>query len=340
MKQQGTGSAKWLVSAIAVLALLFTNVTNPASAEPIVIKFNHVVPESSPKGQAAARFAEIANERLDGRVDVQVFPAAQLYDEDAASDALILGDLHMTAPTLAKTLPFTKKLQVFELPFLFEDVDAVDRFQRSDAGLALLDSMLDRGVKGLRYGREGMKQLHATNRPLRLPSDAAGLKFRIMPSDVLVAQFQAVGANPQKMAFSEVYHGLVTGVIDGHENTWTLIHSMKFHEAGGYITESDHGVLDYVVLTNDAFWSGLPDDIRDELETIMAEVGEWEYEQARIQTTEDRQSVIDSGLVEIIELTSEERQAWLDAMLPVWEQYEEEIGRETIDAAAAANNGH
>lgn len=310
--------------------------TDAAAQNPIIIKYNHVVPENTPKGKAATRFAELANKRLAGKVKVQVFPNAQLYEEDAASQALILGDIQITAPSIAKTGIFTKKLQVFDLPFLFDDVEAVDRFQESKTGQKLLDSMLGKGIKGLAFGREGMKQLQA-KKPLRVPSDAQGLKFRIMASDVLAAQIQAVGGSPQKMAFAEVYNSLQTGVIDAHENTWSLIWSKKFFEVADYITESNHGVLDYVVLTNAKFWSGLPADIRTELESIMKEVMKLQYEEAAKETAIDREKVLATGQVELIQLTPEERAKWREAMQPVWKRFEDEIGKDVIDAALSSN---
>ncbi|MCX5909871.1 MAG: TRAP transporter substrate-binding protein DctP, partial [Deltaproteobacteria bacterium] len=156
---------------------MFLTVAAAQAASPILIKYDHVVPEATPKGQAALKFAEIVNKKLKGKVKVQVFPTAQLYEEDAAFQALLLGALQITAPTLAKCYQYTKKLQVFDLPFLFDNVAAVDCFQNGAMGKKLLDSMLDKGLKGLSFGREGMKYLQA-NKPLRRPEDAKGLKFR------------------------------------------------------------------------------------------------------------------------------------------------------------------
>jgi C4-dicarboxylate-binding protein DctP len=321
---------------LVVVALVFMATPDARADSPILIKYNHVVPEATPKGKAAARFAELVEKRLGGRVKVQVFPNAQLYDEDAAFQALLMGDLQITAPTLAKCYRYTKTLQVFDLPFLFNDIDAVDCFQNSAAGKKLLDSMVDKGFKGLSFGREGMKYLNC-KKPLRRPEDARGLKFRIMPSDVLAAQFEAVGAVPQKLAFSEVYNALQTGVIDGHENTWSLIYTKKFYEVCKYFTVSDHGVLDYIIITNAKFWNGLPKDIRVELEAIMAEVMKEEYKLAAEQTEADLKAIKAAGKNEFIELTPDEKAAWRKAMLPVWKKFEPEIGKDLIDAAAACN---
>jgi C4-dicarboxylate-binding protein DctP len=306
-----------------------------ASAE-IVIKFSHVVAESTPKGQGALLFKKLAEERLPGQVKVEVYPNSQLFGDAKEMEALALGDVQIIAPSLSKFDKFTKQLQVFDLPFLFDDIAAVDRFQQSDDGRELLSSMEDLGYLGLGYWHNGMKQLSA-NKPLRTPADAAGLKFRIQASDVLLAQFEALHANPQKMAFAEVYQALQVGTVDGQENTWSNIYTQKFFEVQPYITQTNHGVIDYMVVTNSEFWNGLPDDIRTELATIMDEVTAEVNTLAENLNQQDKQKIIDSGRSEIIPLTPEERAEWVNAMQPVWDQFRDDIGQDLIDAANSAN---
>jgi C4-dicarboxylate-binding protein DctP len=203
-----------------------------------VIKFSHVVAENTPKGQAALKFKELAEKKLPGKVTVQVFPSSQLFGDAKELEALLLGDVQFIAPSLSKFDRYTKKLQVFDLPFLFEDVDAVDRFQSGAQGKALLESMKSRGLLGLAYWHNGMKELSTNKDMLKRPEDVKGLKFRIQASDVLEAQFRQLGANPQKMAFSEVYQALQTGVVDGQENTWSNIYSQKFFEVQKTVAET------------------------------------------------------------------------------------------------------
>jgi C4-dicarboxylate-binding protein DctP len=205
-----------------------------------VIKFSHVVTEQTPKGKAAKAFADRVNSELDGEVCVEVYPNTQLYNDDKVLQAMLLGDVQMAAPSLSKFEQYTLQYRIFDLPFLFDDIESVDRFQQSETGQAMLAAMEDKGLKGLGYWHNGMKQLSA-NKPLLEPADAEGLKFRIQESDVLEAQFEALGANPQKMAFSEVYLALQQGVVDGQENTWSNILTQKFHEVQDGITEPTTG---------------------------------------------------------------------------------------------------
>jgi C4-dicarboxylate-binding protein DctP len=237
----------------------------------IVIKFPHIVAPGTPKGQGAERLRQLIGERLGDRVVMEVYPSAQLMNEDDAIEMLAFGEVQMIAPSLSKFDRLTRKFQVFDLPFLFPDLEAVERFQQSPVGQELLGELSHKGFLGLAYWHNGMKQFGGPV-PMRRPEDASGLKFRIMESDVLEAQILAMGANPQKMAFSEVYQALQTGAIDAQENTWSNNYSQKFFEVQPYFTESNHGYLGYLLTVNPGQWRKLPEDVRLELEAIIAEV--------------------------------------------------------------------
>jgi C4-dicarboxylate-binding protein DctP len=309
-----------------------------ASAQaPIVIKFSHVVAEQTPKGQGAMKFKELAEKKFPGRVQVQVFPSSQLFGDAKELEALLLGDVQFIAPSLSKFDRYTKKIAVFDLPFLFDNIEAVDRFQSGAQGQALLSSMTGRGLLGLGYWHNGMKQLSTNKDKLTRPEDVKGLKFRIQASDVLEAQFRALGANPQKMAFAEVYQALQTGVVDGQENTWSNIYSQKFHEVQKTIAESNHGVIDYMIVTNVKWWEGLPVDIRTGLTEAMTQATAHANKLAADINQADRKKIADAGKAKIQTLSKEDVAAWRKAMEPVWKKFEPNIGRDLIDGAMKSN---
>lgn len=302
----------------------------------ILIKFTHVTAPATPKGRTAERFKRLVEERLAGRVKVEVFPSSQLMNDDDAIDALAFGEIQMIAPAISKFDRLTNKFQIYDLPFLFPDIESVERFQSTTEGLSLLNVLEDRGILGLAIWHNGMKQFGAPV-PLKRPQDARGLKFRIMESDVIEAQILQLGGNPQKMAFGEVYQALQTGAVDAQENTWSNIYSSKFYEVQDYLMETNHGYLGYLVAVNTEFWKGLPEDIRLELEEIIREVTRWNNEQAVIINRQDKQKIIESGQSQVIELSPDELASWREAMRPVWEKFEDNIGPEIIRAALAAS---
>jgi C4-dicarboxylate-binding protein DctP len=281
-------------------------------------------------------FKKLAEERLPGQVKVEVYPNSSLFGDGKEMEALLLGDVQLLAPSLAKFEHYSKPIQIFDLPFLFDDIDAVDRFQQSPQGQALLKSMEGKGLTGLGYWHNGMKQLSA-NKALHEPKDARGLKFRVQASAVLDEQFKALRAAPRKMSFAEVYQGLQTGVVNGTENTWSNYESQNVYEVQKFFTESNHGAIDYMVITNTKFWNSLPPEIRTTLDEVMAEVTVEVNKQAEKLNQDSRQKIADSGNSEIITLTPEQREMWREAMRPVWKKFEGAIGPDVIQAAELAN---
>lgn len=325
--------------ALATAAALTVSAAVVQAGE-VVIKFSHVVAENTPKGQMADKFKELveANDKLKGKIKVEVYPNSQLFGDNKVLEAMLLGDVQLAAPALSKFKKYTKELQLYDLPFLFKDMEAVERFQQGENGQAMLRSLEDKGLIGLGYIHNGMKQLSSSS-PLKVPDDAKEQKFRIMSSDVLVAQFEAVDAVPVKKPFSEVFTLLQTKAIDGQENTWSNIYSKKFFEVQPYITESNHGLLDYMVVTSKEFWGGLDEDVRTEVQAALDEAILLGNKVAAEKAENDKKSIAESGRSKIISLTDEERQQWVDVMKPVWDQFKDEVGAENLEAAIKANEG-
>lgn len=317
--------------------LLFTGIPS-AAAKPIKIRFSHVVAEQTPKGQAAIMFAKLANERLAGKVEVQVFPNSQLYTDNNVLDALVTGGVEMAAPSTSKFTSWVPELQIFDLPFLFKNSKVLYATMDGKVGQKMYKLLNRKGMLGLTIWDNGYKQIGNNVREIRTPADAAGIKYRIMSSKVLEAQFNTVKGNPVVMPFAEVYSALEQGVIDGQENTWSNIYSKKFNEVQKYITETDHGYLGYLVVTNQKFWDYLPADIRTELEKIMAETTAWIRENATRINMEDKQKIIDAGFTKVTILTDAEKDAFRAAFKPVHDQFRDVIGGDLIDEVYNLNS--
>ena len=315
--------------ACAALAALLAG--GPAGAQqPIVIKFSHVAAPDTPKGQAANEFKRLAEERTKGRVKVEVYPNSMLFKDAEELDALKLGSVQMLAPVPGKFGPAgIPEFEVFDLPYLFPDIEAVHRAYKSKAAANLMKKLEPNGMIGLAFWDNGFRVMSA-NRPIHVPADMKGLKMRINSSKVNAAIMKSVGALPQTLAFSEVYQGLQTGVIDGTEGPLSNLYTQKQYEVQKHVTLSYHTISNYVVVVNKAFWEGLPADIRTTLEGAMRDASALNDRVAE----KDEQTAIDSirasGKSEIYVPTPAEKQQWIKAMLPVQDEMASRVKKETL----------
>jgi C4-dicarboxylate-binding protein DctP len=319
----------WIIAAAAAFALV---AVGPASAQqPIIIKFSHVVASDTPKGKGADKFKELAEKYTDGKVKVEVYTNSTLYKDKEELEALQLGAVQMLAPSLAKFGPIgIKEFEVFDLPFILPNKEALRRVTDGPLGKRLLTLLEPKGMIGLAYWDNGFKDMSA-NKPLHMPADFKGLKIRIQSSKVLEAEIRALGAIPQVMAFSEVYQALQTGVVDGAENPPSNIYTQKMHEVQKYIMLSEHGYVGYAVIVNKKFWEGLPTDIRSQLEKAMTEATAYTNSIAQKENDDAMETMKKSGLTQIVPLTAEEKQAWRTALLPVYQEMAARVGQGTID---------
>ncbi len=225
--------------------------------------------------------------------------------------------------------------EVFDLPFIFSDYEALRKVTQGDVGKMLLDKLQDKGITGLAYWDNGFKIMSA-NSPLKTPDDFLGLKMRIQSSKVIEAYMNTLGAVPQVMAFSEVYQALQTGVVDGTENPPSNMYTQKMHEVQTHATVSNHGYLGYAVIVNKQFWDGLDPAVREGLEKAMAEATDYANSIAKDDNDQALAAMKAAGTTEFYELTPEERAAWAEALAPVHDEMAERIGADTIAAVKGA----
>jgi len=330
----------FLLAAVAACMMAST----PAFAdEPIVIKFSHVVTKETPKGKGAERFKELAEKATNGRVKVEIYPNSVLYKDKEELDALQLGAVQMLAPSLAKFGPLgVREFEAFDIPYIFPTRDVLHRVTEGPVGKGLMKKLQPKGIVGLAYWDNGFKEMTG-NKPLLHPDDFKGMKMRIQSSKVLDAEMRALGANPQVMAFSEVYQALQTGVVDGTENTPSNIYTQKMHEVQSDLTVSDHGYIGYAVIVNKKFWDGLPADIRTQLEGAMKDATKYTNAISEQENAQALEAIRKSGKTNIHVLTAAEKAEWRKALLPVRKEVEKRVGKEVlaaVDKEQAALGGH
>jgi C4-dicarboxylate-binding protein DctP len=316
----------------AIVAGLVIGMGTALAQAPIVIKFSHVVAPNTPKGKGAERFKELGEKYAAGKVKIEIYPNSQLYKDKEELEALQLGAVQMLAPSNAKFGPLgAREFEAFDLPFLFPDRASLQKITKGPIGKQMFSKLEDKGILGLAFWDNGFKIMSA-NSPLRKPDDFLGLKMRIQSSKVLEAQMKALGAIPQVMAFSEVYQGLQTGVVDGTENPPSNMYTQKMHEVQKHATLSRHGYLGYAVIVNKKFWEALPADVRTALEKAMDEATDYANSIAQQENDDAIAAMKAAGKTEFYELTAADRTAWMKALKPVHKEMESRIGKDLITA--------
>ncbi len=325
---------KRILLASAVVAVLSTTVMGATH----ILKFSHVVSENTPKGQAAKFFEKRLEELSKGEIDVQIYPSKQLYNDKAVLKAVKLDSVQMAAPSFSKFGKIVPQLALFDLPFLFKDIDHLHRVQDGEVGKKLKEMVTKKGFIALNFWDNHFKQLSSSKKALIKPSDAKGQKFRIMSSKVLEAQFQALGANPQMMPFSEVYSGLQQGVIDGQENTNSNIFTKKFYEVQTDLTVTNHGYLGYLVVVSKKFWNKLTPELQKNVVDAMNDATKKEREWAEELNTKQfnliKEYAQKTGKLKIHNLSAQQVQAWRDAVSPIYSKFydKKKIGKDLIEA--------
>ncbi|WML89272.1 TRAP transporter substrate-binding protein [Thiothrix lacustris] len=306
------------------------------AADPIVIKFSHVVAPDTPKGKAAEKFKTLAEEKTKGAVKIEVYPNSTLYKDKEEMEALQMGAVQMLAPSLAKFGPLgVKEFEVFDLPYLFRNYDDLHKVTQGDIGAGLMTKLETKGVKGLAYWDNGFKVMSA-NKPLKTPDDYKGLKMRIQSSKVLEAEMRALGANPQVMPFSETYQALQTGVVDGTENPPSNLFTQKMHEVQKNATVTNHGYLGYAVIANKDFWEKLPEDVRTGLDEALKESTDFANQIAKEENDKALEAVKASGKTEVYTPTEDEIKAMQKALAPVHTEMADRIGKDVIESVYKA----
>lgn len=323
-----------LLFAVAAAAFALAPVLSSDLAQaqsPIVIKFSHVVANDTPKGKGALKFKELAEKYTDGKVKIEVYPNSSLYKDKEEIEALQLGSVQMLAPSTAKFAPLgIKEFEALDLPWLFKDEQTYSNAMKGTVGKWLFQKLEAKGISGLAYWDNGFHMV-SSNRPLMKPEDFKGLKFRISGSKIADQYFRLMGSIPQIMAFSEVYQALQTGVVDGCENTASNYLTQKFYEVQKDITVSYHAHLQYAVIVNSKFWSGLPPDIRTQLEKAMADATEYTNQIAHQENEDALAEIKKTGKTTLHYLTDADRKAWQEAMQPTYKWAKGRVGQEVLD---------
>lgn len=329
---------KKIMFLIAVVTLLFiagcgsSEKNEESQAEEFTITISNSLEEDSALHLGLVKFKEVAEEKSDGAIKVEVFSNGELYDsEREAIEAVQAGNIEMVSPATAPLAGFNEKFMVMDLLFLFDNEEQAREALDGDLGDKLFESLPENNLKGLGWGQAGMRQITNSERPIHTPEDLEDLKIRVMENSVHIDSFTELGANAQPFAMGELYSALQQNVFDGLENPYNIIESSQLYETQEYLTVSNHVYTPEVLLINNDFYESMPEN----LQTVLDEAGEefttYEREKA-IEFDEAALEILEENL-EINELSENEKEEFIKLLEPVYDKYEDAIGPELIEIA-------
>lgn len=328
-----------LAAAAALMVPLVAG--GPAAAQTYKDEYrvSTVLPVPFPWGVAAQRWADLVSERTDGRINMQLYPGAQLVQGEQTREftALRRGVIDMAVGSTINWSPQIPQLNVFALPFLMPDYAALDALTQGPVGERLFEIIEENGVVPLGWAENGFREVTNSVRPIRTPADMEGLKLRVVGSPIFNDVMTALGANPTQMSWADAQPALTTGAVDGQENPLTIYYNLKMHELGQtYITQWGYVADPLIFAVNREVWESFTEEDREIVRQAAIDAGAHGIEVARKGLTEDDQSLVREieGLgATIVRLTDEGRNAFVEATRPVYEAWRERIGGDLVDMA-------
>jgi len=244
-----------ILSVRGIIALLLSlAMASGASAQQKTYRIGYLLPTNSQLGAGASAFADEVAKRTGGRIRIEQYPNSTLGGEVEMLDGLKLGSVDFALVSAAALSNMIPEVGVFSIPFLFRDADHAHHVLDSPLGQSYLDKFREKGVVGLAWGENGMRQLTNAKHPIRTPDDLKGLKLRLPQSEVMVAGFKALGAETAAIGFPQLYAALRTGQVDGEENPIATIQSAKFASVQKYLTLSSHVYDPAAILISGESW--------------------------------------------------------------------------------------
>jgi tripartite ATP-independent transporter DctP family solute receptor len=328
----GTGrNVRRAVATAALAALALAGAVAPASAQ-LEIKLGHVGEPGSLFQVSADEFAKRANAKLAGKAKVVTFGSSQLGGDSEMIQKLKLGTLDMALPSTVMSSQ-VDLFGVFEMPYIVKNRGHMAKIENEIFWTKLAPEAEKKGLKVLAVWENGERHITNNKRPIKVPADLAGIKLRVPEGKWRVKMFQAYGANPSPMKFSELFTALQTGVMDGQENPFTQIYSAKLQEVQKYLSLSGHVYTPAYLTVGAAKWAALPPDVRKILEDTAKETQAFVYETAAADDTALLAKLKQSGM----QVNDVDQNAFVAASKPIYEEFGKEVpgAKELIDRAVA-----
>ncbi|MCA8869278.1 MAG: TRAP transporter substrate-binding protein DctP [Rhodobacteraceae bacterium] len=298
-----------------------------------------VVPAPFPWGLAADKWAELTKERTNGRINMKIYPGVQLVQGDQTREftAIRQGVIDMAVGSTINWSPQITELNLFSLPFLMPDYAAIDALTQGPVGTKIFEIVEKNGAVPLAWAENGFREVTNSVRPIRMPADMKGLKLRVVGSPIFSDMFDAFGANPTQMSWADAQPALTTGAVDGQENPLTIYSVLNMQDLGQKNVTLWHYVADPLIfVVNPKVWDSFSPEDQKILRQAAIDAGAYGVMVARKGLTKDDESLIkqiESHGVDIVTLSDQERQAFVDASRDVYKKWKEKIGADLVDMA-------
>jgi tripartite ATP-independent transporter DctP family solute receptor len=316
----------------AAVALAAALAAAPALSQTLEIKYGTTSPPGNVQELSSQEFAKRVNARLGGKAKIEVFHSGQLGSDAEMLQKLKLGTLDMSQPSTA-TSSVVPEFGLFDLPYLVKDRKHMQCIGEKVVWPELAAKYEKQGYKLIGIWENGVRHITNNARPIVKPEDLKGIKLRVPQGVWRVRMFQAYGANPTPMAFSEVFVALRTGVLDGQENPYTNILAGKFQEVQKYLSETSHVYTPSFPTASLRRWNAWPEEVRAAILAAGREVQPWTYGIAAKEEEDTKKALISGGM----QFNVADRDAFVKASEPVYELFAKEVpgGRALIDRALA-----
>lgn len=317
---------------ILVLAGCGSDDKSDGDGESFTIDLSSVSSDNSPQHEGLEKFKELAEEKSDGRLNVELFPNGQLYSSEAeAYEAVQTGNVEMTMGGTAALAGIDNHFSILEMPFLFKDVETAHEALDGDLGNALFDGLADQGLQGIAYGEAGLKLLSNNQRPIEEIEDFKGLLVRTQENPIHVKTYEKLGANPSPYAYGEVYSALQQNVFHAADNPPINLIDMKFYEVQDYLTLTEHSYTGLTLVINDSFFQNLPEDLQEIVLDSGDEAFDFQRERAAEENAEGLKMLEEH--LEIIEMSDELHKDMIELTDSLYDEYEDEMGKDLMDLA-------
>lgn len=311
--------------------------TEYTADNPLVFRVSHVEATDSYLHKSCEKFKEYVEDKSEGKIKVEIYPNGELGDYETSIEAVKAGTQQMTCATTSALASYDAKLGLMDLPYLFESKEQMEAAVNGGAVEELYTQWLEENGfynGGIQY--DGARGLSNNKKEVKTPSDLKGLKIRVMQSDLYIKLFDAFGANPTPMSFTDLYTGLQQGTVDGQDNSPMLTYVNKFYEVQKYYRTIDTVYAQCVMVCSKDFMDSLPEDIKAILDEGSAEcLVKYQRENALAQEEEYLKDLEDAGL-KVTRI--EDKTEWKEAAQPVYEWMKEEVGEDYVQQMMDAAN--